>query len=315
MLGLDAGWNCHISLDNNPTTILSDPQFELELTNNNNNNSNNMNPACTSKQSNTPGRSINRIASLYQQRKFKTNMKSLNKRLRLSKKNLHSSLPDLKFGKYISSSDKNSLNGLSSQIVKFDLSNLKSEANNRLDRTHSYRRKKLKRLSSTGSYISNDDSTNTDSVSQLQQQQQQRLISIINSNASKTNSLKTTLTKMFSINNNNNQQNQKSSINNSKFNLEDENSSHFTNHSGRTLSEAEILGNAAQLPKGVENIRHHLDNNIDNVPLHVSLFTDSSKQAITQMIEIMKDYGEIVCCLGSSHSIENQEIFATSNIS
>lgn len=71
----------------------------------------------------------------------------------------------------------------------------------------------------------------------------------------------------------------------------------------------------AQLPKGVENIRHHLDNNIDNVPLHVPLFTDSSKQAITQMIEIMKDYGEIVCCFGSSYSIENNEIFSTSNIS
>ncbi len=26
------------------------------------------------------------------------------------------------------------------------------------------------------------------------------------------------------------------------------------------------------------------------------------------MIEIMKDYGEIVACFGSSHSIENNEI-------
>ena len=52
------------------------------------------------------------------------------------------------------------------------------------------------------------------------------------------------------------------------------------------------------MAKGIENIKHHLDNNIDNVPLHVSLFTDSSKQAINQMIEIMKQYGEIVGTFG-----------------
>jgi len=50
------------------------------------------------------------------------------------------------------------------------------------------------------------------------------------------------------------------------------------------------------------------------VPLHVSLFTDSTKPAIYQMIEIMKDYGEIVACFGSTHSIENNEIFSISNI-
>ena len=59
MLGLDAGWNCHISLGNDPVTILSDPQFEMET------------------RINTPGRSSNRF--LYQ-KKLKANLKSLHKR-------------------------------------------------------------------------------------------------------------------------------------------------------------------------------------------------------------------------------------------
>ena len=91
---------------------------------------------------------------------------------------------------------------------------------------------------------------------------------------------------------------------------EDENSSRS---SEPTLSETD-MGNAAQLPKGIENIRRHLENEIDNVPLHVSLFTDSTKQAIPEMIKIMKDYGEIVGCFGSSYSIENNAIFSVSNI-
>jgi hypothetical protein len=68
------------------------------------------------------------------------------------------------------------------------------------------------------------------------------------------------------------------------------------------------------LPKGIPNIRHHLANEIDNVPLHVSLFTDSTKPTITKMIEIMKEYGEIVICFGSTHSIENNKIFSISNV-
>ncbi len=71
----------------------------------------------------------------------------------------------------------------------------------------------------------------------------------------------------------------------------------------------------ARLPKGIENIRRHLDNEIDNVPLHVSLFTNSTKHATNEMMKIMKDYGEIVCCFGSSYSIENNQLFSTANVS
>jgi hypothetical protein len=59
MLGLDAGWNCHISLGNDPITILSDPQFEMET------------------RINTPRTSNNKF--LYQ-KKLKSNLKLLFKR-------------------------------------------------------------------------------------------------------------------------------------------------------------------------------------------------------------------------------------------
>ena len=89
------------------------------------------------------------------------------------------------------------------------------------------------------------------------------------------------------------------------------------------------------MPRGIDNIRTHLANEIDNViililnltktinflaliklkvPLHVSLFTDGTKEAIMQMMVIMKDYGEVVCCFGSSHSIENNNLFSTANV-
>lgn len=69
----------------------------------------------------------------------------------------------------------------------------------------------------------------------------------------------------------------------------------------------------ARLPKGVGNIRHHIEN-VDNVPLHVSLFTDCSKKSTKEMLNVLKDYGEIVCCFGSSHSMDNIELFAEANL-
>jgi hypothetical protein len=66
--------------------------------------------------------------------------------------------------------------------------------------------------------------------------------------------------------------------------------------------------NRAKLPRGIENIRPHLEN-IDNVPLLVSLFTDCSAEATKEMLNIMQQYGEIVVCLGSSASNANAEIF------
>ena len=68
------------------------------------------------------------------------------------------------------------------------------------------------------------------------------------------------------------------------------------------------MSNRAKLPKGIENIRPHLKN-VDNVPLLVSLFTDCVPEATKEMIEVMQEFGEVVCVVGSSANILNVPIF------
>ena len=72
--------------------------------------------------------------------------------------------------------------------------------------------------------------------------------------------------------------------------------------------------NRAKLPKGIENIRPHLEN-VDNVPLLVSLFTDCTPETTREMISIMQEYGEVVCVLGSSANIYNIPIFLQADVS
>lgn len=74
------------------------------------------------------------------------------------------------------------------------------------------------------------------------------------------------------------------------------------------------MSNRAKLPRGIENIRPHLEN-VDDVPLLVSLFTDCSAEATREMLQIMQQYGEIVVCLGSSASNANCEIFLQADCS
>ncbi|XP_004535113.1 transmembrane protein 94 isoform X2 [Ceratitis capitata] len=74
------------------------------------------------------------------------------------------------------------------------------------------------------------------------------------------------------------------------------------------------MSNRAKLPRGIENIRPHLEQ-VDNVPLQVSLFTDCSPEATRQMLDIMQSYGEIVVCLGSSASNSNARIFLQADCS
>ncbi|KAI8597036.1 hypothetical protein EDD21DRAFT_229650 [Dissophora ornata] len=70
----------------------------------------------------------------------------------------------------------------------------------------------------------------------------------------------------------------------------------------------------AQLPRGIENIRPHLES-VDDIPLHVSLFAECGAEAATEMIKIFQDYGEVVCCIGSSLNINNIAAFAKADIS
>lgn len=69
----------------------------------------------------------------------------------------------------------------------------------------------------------------------------------------------------------------------------------------------------ARLPHGVEAIKHHI-RAVDNVPLLVSLFTDSTPGTIRQMINIFKDNGEVVMSVGCSYRAQNQDIFSVSDV-
>jgi hypothetical protein len=69
----------------------------------------------------------------------------------------------------------------------------------------------------------------------------------------------------------------------------------------------------AKLPHGIKAIKQHLKE-VDNVPLLVSLFTDSTPSTITEMIDIFRDHGEVVMSLGSSYRSHNQAIYTHSDI-
>ncbi|XP_043232091.1 transmembrane protein 94-like [Amphibalanus amphitrite] len=68
------------------------------------------------------------------------------------------------------------------------------------------------------------------------------------------------------------------------------------------------MSNRAKLPKGIAQIRPHLEH-VDNVPLQVSLFTDCTPATTRAMLQIMQEYGEVVCVLGSSGSPQNAGVF------
>ncbi|CAB3253813.1 unnamed protein product [Arctia plantaginis] len=74
------------------------------------------------------------------------------------------------------------------------------------------------------------------------------------------------------------------------------------------------MSNRAKLPRGIENIRPHIEQ-VDNVPLLVSLFTDCTPRSVQQMIQIMQDYGEVVCVMGSAANCLNMEIFMQADAS
>lgn len=69
----------------------------------------------------------------------------------------------------------------------------------------------------------------------------------------------------------------------------------------------------AKMPHGVDAIRHHLQE-VDNVPLLVNLYTDSTPSTTREMIQIFKSYGEVVLSIGSSYRVDNQPIFQSSDV-
>lgn len=65
----------------------------------------------------------------------------------------------------------------------------------------------------------------------------------------------------------------------------------------------------AKLPRGIAEIKRHLEQ-VDDIPLHVSLFADCSPKSTREMVEVFQSYNETVCCLGSTLDLHNCQIFS-----
>ncbi|KAI9217168.1 hypothetical protein BC828DRAFT_408757, partial [Blastocladiella britannica] len=69
----------------------------------------------------------------------------------------------------------------------------------------------------------------------------------------------------------------------------------------------------ARLPRGVDAIRDHL-RDVDDIPLHVSLFAESAPDAVLGMIRVFQEHGEVVCVLGSTLNPANAPIFRAADV-
>jgi len=70
----------------------------------------------------------------------------------------------------------------------------------------------------------------------------------------------------------------------------------------------------AKLPHGVDEVRRHLEE-VDNVPLLVSLYTDTTKDRTKDMLEVFQEYHDTVLAIGMAHLPRNDGIFAAADIS
>ncbi|CAG8684540.1 17492_t:CDS:10, partial [Dentiscutata erythropus] len=69
----------------------------------------------------------------------------------------------------------------------------------------------------------------------------------------------------------------------------------------------------ARLPRGIVNIREHLTET-DDIPLQVSLFSECTSETTQEMIKILQEYGEVVCCVGSALNAFNTHNFAVADV-
>ncbi|KAF2069378.1 hypothetical protein CYY_009303 [Polysphondylium violaceum] len=78
-------------------------------------------------------------------------------------------------------------------------------------------------------------------------------------------------------------------------------------------NDSQIPEGPSRLPKGISSIRKHLEE-VDNVPLLVPMFSDSDKKTKEEMIRILQENGEVVCCIGSALNYDNTSIFCQSDL-
>lgn len=87
----------------------------------------------------------------------------------------------------------------------------------------------------------------------------------------------------------------------------------LSDSSEQSATQMPYLSNRAKLPRGIQNIEPHIQN-VDNVPLLVSLFTDCSPEATQEMLRIMQAHGEVCVVMGSSANLQsNTQIFLQAN--
>ncbi|KAJ1503977.1 hypothetical protein HMI56_001854 [Coelomomyces lativittatus] len=75
----------------------------------------------------------------------------------------------------------------------------------------------------------------------------------------------------------------------------------------------ELTDIKAQLPRGISEIHHHLQQ-VDDIPLHVSLFAESSPSKMASMIHLFQDHQDVVCCLGSTLSLHPPRSFMAADL-
>ena len=81
----------------------------------------------------------------------------------------------------------------------------------------------------------------------------------------------------------------------------------------RSQVDEQIWDHKAQLPHGVPEIRSHL-RDVDNVPLLVSLFTDSSPPAIAGMMRVQQEMGEVVLIIASPLRKSSPLLYAVGDV-
>jgi hypothetical protein len=67
------------------------------------------------------------------------------------------------------------------------------------------------------------------------------------------------------------------------------------------------------MPHGVEAIRKHIEE-VDNVPLLVSMMTDSTPPLVSSMFQIYQEYGETCLCIGTAYRASNIDLFASADV-
>jgi hypothetical protein len=68
------------------------------------------------------------------------------------------------------------------------------------------------------------------------------------------------------------------------------------------------------MPHGVEAIRKHIEE-VDNVPLLVSMMTDSTPPLVSAMFQIYQEQGETCLCVGTAYRASNLDLFASADLS